>query len=566
MKQLTILIFLTVVLSGCYKDKFFELKNPPEFPWQSVREFEMAVTAPYNKIFYTGWGGSFVMSDKVIFDAMTDIIYLIPGVAENWPHDEVYYRQTTVRNEIADQCFESAYKAINNINFALDYVEPIDNPDHPFGNIQGNQLTELKRQIGELHFLRAFSYFHLVMRHCPAPGSSGFSSANIIPFRNQWTFNTDTMRQPPLASGRKVIEEIVIPDLQIARAYLPLKYTSSNHASYQFGRADQLAAYAMSSRVFLWLKQESMGYDPWDSAYIYSDYVITNAAAGGHDLSEEPIIAFSRSTATLAKEVLWEGIFYDTEYPHTPKDATMFTWNRYAASSGWPDYTPNVPYTTTNDSLFLLQTRNNRCTWHTYCMSFETAKYIDWIDKTDSSQTLNAANDKRYKQLYLRVDPVPTDILNASIWKLYENKTPWVLKPQIWCHKYFRGAKGDYSNVPVIRLPEMYLTRAITALGSRNHTNAALALSDINVIRARAGLTALPGPVTEEDIHKERIKELAFEGDRLLYLIAIGQTKDSDGVKHNGIPPGDRTDRTDIPLGDARLYWQLPLTETQFYE
>ncbi len=74
---------------------------------------------------------------------------------------------------------------------------------------------------------------------------------------------------------------------------------------------------------------------------------------------------------------------------------------------------------------------------------------------------------------------------------------------------------GDANlNIPVVRLAEMYLTRAEanfeegTALGDSP-------LNDINTIRARAGLTPLPGPISIDDIRKERRLELAFEGFRL---------------------------------------------------
>lgn len=74
---------------------------------------------------------------------------------------------------------------------------------------------------------------------------------------------------------------------------------------------------------------------------------------------------------------------------------------------------------------------------------------------------------------------------------------------------------GDANlNISVVRLAEMYLTRAEanfeqgTAIGDTP-------LNDINVIRARAGLGPLAGPITSDEIRKERRLELAFEGFRL---------------------------------------------------
>ncbi|HEY0895117.1 MAG TPA: RagB/SusD family nutrient uptake outer membrane protein [Sphingobacteriaceae bacterium] len=70
-----------------------------------------------------------------------------------------------------------------------------------------------------------------------------------------------------------------------------------------------------------------------------------------------------------------------------------------------------------------------------------------------------------------------------------------------------------YDNIPVLRLTEMYLTRAEanfregTAVG-------ATPLADINMIRQRAGLLPLL-TLTVDQILSEREKELAFEGFRL---------------------------------------------------
>jgi tetratricopeptide (TPR) repeat protein len=70
-----------------------------------------------------------------------------------------------------------------------------------------------------------------------------------------------------------------------------------------------------------------------------------------------------------------------------------------------------------------------------------------------------------------------------------------------------------FGDVPVVRLSEMYLTRA--EANQRNTTSVgASPLSDVNAIRTRAGLPASTA-VTLADILKERKLELAFEGQFL---------------------------------------------------
>ncbi|UUF13697.1 MULTISPECIES: RagB/SusD family nutrient uptake outer membrane protein [Flavobacterium] len=68
-------------------------------------------------------------------------------------------------------------------------------------------------------------------------------------------------------------------------------------------------------------------------------------------------------------------------------------------------------------------------------------------------------------------------------------------------------------NIPLIRLAEMYLTRA-----EANYHTGGDALADINIIRARVQLTpktGISGPTLLRQIYKERRLELAFEGLRL---------------------------------------------------
>ncbi len=71
-----------------------------------------------------------------------------------------------------------------------------------------------------------------------------------------------------------------------------------------------------------------------------------------------------------------------------------------------------------------------------------------------------------------------------------------------------------YTNLPMIRLAEMYLTRAEANFEAGTSTGAT-PVDDINTIRARAGLTTPLTTVTQDIIRTERYKELCWEGFRL---------------------------------------------------
>jgi starch-binding outer membrane protein, SusD/RagB family len=69
---------------------------------------------------------------------------------------------------------------------------------------------------------------------------------------------------------------------------------------------------------------------------------------------------------------------------------------------------------------------------------------------------------------------------------------------------------NQYGNINIIRLAEMYLTRAEANLRAGTAVGAT-PLADVNFIRARAGVAPLTS-LTLDDVLLERRLELAFEG------------------------------------------------------
>ena len=79
------------------------------------------------------------------------------------------------------------------------------------------------------------------------------------------------------------------------------------------------------------------------------------------------------------------------------------------------------------------------------------------------------------------------------------------------------GATDAYSNIPVLRVSEMYLIRAEALLRQHDLSGAA---ADLEALQSRAMGTAVTLPAMSEEemdtaIEQERIKELCFEGHRL---------------------------------------------------
>ena len=153
-------------------------------------------------------------------------------------------------------------------------------------------------------------------------------------------------------------------------------------------------------------------------------------------------------------------------------------------------------------------------------------------------------------------DLVPTANLLAAFEtgdvrrNLYERGTTGRGASEIECTKFFgRSGALNLDNIPVIRISEMYLNRAEALALTGKETDA---LSDVNLIRTRAGLlakTGLTGSALIDEIANQRRIELAFEGHRFFDLKRRGL----DIVK---IP-------TSIAYTDFRILAPIPLREIQ---
>jgi starch-binding outer membrane protein, SusD/RagB family len=88
----------------------------------------------------------------------------------------------------------------------------------------------------------------------------------------------------------------------------------------------------------------------------------------------------------------------------------------------------------------------------------------------------------------------------------------------------------QYAVVPILRLAEMYLTRAEASIRTGTNIGGVTAVADVNTIRARAGLSPRAS-VTLAQVLQERKLELIFEGQRLHDLKRTRST--IDGLPYN---------------------------------
>ena len=107
----------------------------------------------------------------------------------------------------------------------------------------------------------------------------------------------------------------------------------------------------------------------------------------------------------------------------------------------------------------------------------------------------------------------------------------------------------DANNTPVLRLSEMYLTRAEAGIRGASGVNA---VSDLTAVAEARGAT--PQQATQNGVFTERWKELAWEGHLWFDLARTGRDMTRTDIAGN-VP-------TSIPAGDYR--WAKPLPEREF--
>jgi len=505
-------IILTVILSVCSCDKYFDLERPVQYPWQTASELELAVREGYHQLCNQDWENP-LGTLCLMHLGQSDIIQKLPESMNLGTTycDQFYDRAYTTAptDKEVEWCFKYPYYMITSDNTALHLLEDAEaNGTDPFEGMTVADRELVKRFRGELYFTRAVAYWYLARIFAPPFDPDGNNDSRHFVLRTNYVNKTDELKNPQLGSVAEVWKQIQ-DDLEKAKELLPESYVTSEVQPK--GRANKFAASAMLCRVYFMTGQHA-------KAEAECDFIL---GSDMYNLSEEPIVAFNRIGAQDAKEVIWE-IAFTT-----------------AISTGRIDKIPGI---------FGKNWYNSNANQSQYTMAYSALKKIGWMadgQNGNFTEIPAALNDKRYTQLYQRYEPGedPGTLFNPA-------------KPHVWIDKYFRSpvSYGEYSNRPMIRLAEMYLTRAILRFNSGNTTGAA---EDVNVVRRRAGLTDIPAAsLTADDIHNERIKELTSEhGDRIYYLIGLRLPL--------GI--GDRDPARFSPVSPpySEYFWQVPLQEQQ---
>ena len=505
-------VILITFFSICSCSDYFELERPVQYPWQTASELELAVREGYYQLCNQDWENP-IGTLSLMHLGQSDLIQKLPESMHLGTTycDQFYNRAYTTAptDKEVDWCFKYLYYIITSDNAALKLLEDAEaNSIDPFEGMTEADRALVKRFRGELYFTRAVAYWYLARMYAPPFDPDGNNNSRHFVLRTNYVNTATELKSPQLGSVAEVWK-LIQDDFEKAKDLLPESYVTTEVQPK--ARANRFAASAMLCRVYFITGQH-------DKAEKECDYIL---GSDMYNLTEEPIVAFNRIGASDAKEVIWE-IAFTT-----------------AVSTGRIDKIPGI---------FGKNWYNSNVNNSQYTMAYSALKNIGWMTDGQNgnfSEIPAARNDLRYTQLYRRFEPGgdPNTQFNPS-------------KPHVWIDKYFRSSHsfGEYSNRPMIRLAEIYLTRSILRFNGGDKTGAA---KDVNEVRRRAGLVDIPEILlTAENIHNERIKELASEhGDRIYYLIGLRLPLgigDRDPVQFSPVMP---------PYSD--YYWDVPLQERQ---
>lgn len=510
-------------MTGC--NNYFDLNYPVNPAIVTVESLERATTGTYYMLAGLNRpGGVGGVPDNLVAYSSTvgDESVAVTG-GGNFPDAiNVYERNNANPNGILDYLYGPAYGTIGNANQWITEIEKgiLDKaPD--------KEQVLIPHFIGEMKFLRAYCYFQLVRAFCPPYEKGKPNNMKKLPFVT--TPTTGLSNAFPAPAEVDTIYRQIVKDLTDAKASLemmPRGGSSALSSSNGTGRVGKIAASALLARVYFQMQEFAL-------AEQECNFVITESANNGINLSQDPLEAWNKGwDASDAKELIWS-----FTQGQTPNGVNGLGNN----SSEWNVLKRFLTISIANPSTGQMNPNNYRC----MALSKKLMKQVGWMT-ADSMPSQAALNDKRFSQIYQFVDGNDPYISGIK-------------GKHFWIRKYYRVDASLSPNnflvgsVPLIRLSEFYLTRAIIQFNAGNKIGAA---QDVDVVRQRAwgGLSPFvatdPQTLTEEDIHNERFKELAGEGDRLFYLQAL---------KKN-IPNGDR-DGDSLPYNSEKLRFQLPQDE-----
>jgi hypothetical protein len=519
-----ILLFTALVLNSSCGEDFFESarrqSNTGDGNWARTEELEaLVVGAYYAKSGYAGFRGmnGFEFNHEAL---LSDLGYLHPFAGDY--ETDAYNRNAHLRNDFANyqRIWAGGYYMLALANDVIGHIEQ----NGAFNDDLGPVWTD--RILGEAFFIRAYAHFEMVRIFAPPYGSNNSAPAIIL---------ADRKLEPFEFPARASVEEVyalIISDLQRSIELLPEVYDRNVHPESYIDRAKRDAARFLLARVYF-----QMGPQMHPQAKEQIDVILNS---GRYPLNQRPLEAWNKfGLGEKGNEVVWQYVQYNGQQRW--KASPIGNILNFTARG-------NVNQLSTGERVVSASKAFlNAVGWNpgNFTITNIPAPNASATARRSSNNFVIKSEDLRLVDLWRAIPPGTDPNENYT-------QHPETL---VWVNKFFRfrgeGGAGNQASIPHFRSAELYLTRAII---NYRAANLGAAIDDVNVVRARAGLAPLvagPETATEDFIHKERMKEMAFEEDRLYYLQALRLP----------IPPGDRQS-SELPWDSPVFVMQIPASET----
>lgn len=501
MKKIFLIAAICGLFASCTIDR--EYLNGPDasgFP-SSQAEIEAGLFAAYKNL--TTFDASSTPLPG-IQDNCSDIG--APRVASgNYNHQQTGALKTS--SGLVEKVYEQIYKTNARVSLVLDSIDKL-----------ANQISEqdMKMYKAELLCIRAYVF------------DMGCQFFGDIPYIDHTLALGETYDRTPRAEVvDKILSECLIDEYIEA---LPARHKKSDYGNVRIGRA---TAYGLKARICL-------NWGKYADAAKYADLAIQAAAEGGYALTNydtsfcgesheagEPSAAnlFGLNQLETSNEMMWvlefntaiEGNQHNAMYYAAPRTCSGCAY--WGPSQHWIDaiqctdgksilesplYDPANPWKNRDPRLDLFAVRPGS---RALGFEFQTApsakkimNYNTGLEITNSTATGTKSeygtNGKKGPGGYL--------------WRKYLDIV------ELQNNNYSFGTKAIcVLSYPLMRLSELYLIRAEANI--ENNTNLATAKSDIEAVRAKAGMPALTAADQKglrSALRYERMVELANEGFR----------------------------------------------------
>ncbi|QJD94642.1 RagB/SusD family nutrient uptake outer membrane protein [Mucilaginibacter robiniae] len=390
----------------------------------------------------------------------------------------------------AGTVFRLFYQAINVCNAGIGRID----------NAGFTNQDEKNRRLGELRFLRAFYYWHIVEQ---------FGGVNL---------RTTEVTTPELTATRSPVSafyDLIIGDLKFAADNLPL----ASYWGTEYSRASKKSALGLLARVYLSRAYYATGTDRTNYFTLADNTakeVISRKGEFGVDLWTSPTDLWNPSNNKNNKEALY--IISNSTNTALDYDANANRLHAWFLTqySNKPGLVLSIPYGYDNQrrlqpTRYLLdlfdETKDAR-----YAASFQETWIANNTTSGTTAYTWTAANATTYGKA---ASVVGTQVVSGRDLALQITKNvvadkatkPWVLidrndlyntngtiksltdfvalKKFLDYTRTVPNSQPGYNDIMVIRLAEMYLIAAEAEFQLGNYTGAA---AQLNVLRTRAAI------------------------------------------------------------------------------